>query len=218
MAKAENITKRVPKGNIKFNLQLSDEQKKAKAGVYKKDVSVILGKAATGKTQVAVLTALDLYFKRKVNKIIISRPVLKNKLGFLPGELESKMAPQISPIKYCMYEAYDKTKIDKMFEEGVIEILPIDFMKGVTYRNACVIIDEVQDSSKDDFELILTRLGKDSKLLLIGSAEQVDKQLNGNSCISYLEKLKDCDLVNYHTLTANHRNEVIFDILKFVKK
>lgn len=213
----ENTLKRVPKGNIRFKIKLSEEQKKAKEGIYEKDLSIVIGRAASGKTALAVLTALDFFFKRKVNKIIISRPIVKNSVGYLPGEIEDKLAPHVYPVKHCMYEAYGREKIDKMFTEGDIEIIPIDFMKGVTYTNSFVIIDEFEDLTMEEFELCLTRLGKDSKLVFTGAEEQIDKSIK-NSCISKVKCLKDCDLVNYVKLTENHRNNIIFDVLNYIKK
>jgi phosphate starvation-inducible protein PhoH and related proteins len=208
----ENLEKRKPKGDIKFKLTLSDEQKLAKADFYEKDVNIVLGRAASGKTQFAVLTALDYYFKRHVNKIIISRPVVKNNLGFLPGDIAEKMAPHIAPIKYCMYEAYRAEQIDKMFEDKSIQILPIDFVKGTTFSNAVVIIDEFQDLDYDDFKMCLTRLGRDSKMIFTGSYQQVDRSIK-NSCMTKVRLLDGNPLVSYNEFTSNHRNPVIFDIL-----
>ena len=218
MSAIQNINKRIPKGDIKYKIQLSHEQKEAKTGIYEKDVTIIEGAAASGKTQFAVLCALDLLFKRQINQIIISRPIVKNKLGFLPGDTDDKMLPYIYPIKQCMYEAYDVAKIDKLFEEKVIQILPIDFMKGVTYLNSCVIIDEFQDLNMPEFELCLTRLGKDSKLIFTGSKTQIDISVGSSlSCIGKVEKLKKCSFVNYHEFKSNHRNDIIFKIMDYLK-
>jgi len=217
MTKTENIKKIAPKNVVKYRIVLNDEQKLAKSGIYNKDVSIVLGRAASGKTQFAVSAALDLFTTRQINKIIIARPIMENKLGFLPGEINDKMAPQIAPIKQCMYDTMGKEAIDKMFEQGHIQILPLDFMKGITYQHACVIIDEAQDCSKDEFELCLTRLGKTSKLLFIGSEEQINYKMKNSTCISWLLKLEDYEGVNFHRFTTNHRNDIIFSILEYLK-
>ena len=216
MAKTENIKKRVPKNEINYAIKLNNEQKLAKAGVFQHDVTIVLGKAASGKTQFSVSTVLDLFTTRRINKIIISRPIMADKLGFLPGEVKDKMAYQVAPIVQCMYDTMGKEAIDKMFDKGEIQILPIDYMKGITYQHAAVIIDEVQDCTEEDFELCLTRLGKTSKLLFIGSAEQINSKIKRSSCIGKLLKLENYDKVNFHRFTSNHRNEVIFDILNFL--
>lgn len=206
----ENKQKRVPKGEINYKFQLSNEQQLAKAGVFEKDVSIILGDAASGKTAWACHVAYDLFAKRMIERIIISRPIVQNKLGFLPGVVQEKMAPWIHPIKDNFYQLLgDRVRVDKMFEEGIIEILPLDFTKGVTYRDACVIIDEFQDSNFDEFRMCLTRLGTNSKLLFIGSTQQVAIK---DSCISKVANLSD-EFVNKHEFKSNHRNPIIFKIL-----
>lgn len=204
---------RTIKRDINYRISLNDEQKAAKKGIYDKSVSIILGKQGSGKSQTAVITALDMLFKKLVDKIIISRPVVRNSLGFLPGELSAKMENQIAPLKQCMYEAYDPVKIDKLFTDKVIQILPVDFMKGITYLNAVVIIDEFQDLNYEDFVLTLTRLGKGSKVIYTGSVEQVDRSIKDQSCISRVSKLQYSELVNFVTLQANHRHPLIFDII-----
>lgn len=202
------------KRDINFKISLNEEQKEVKKGIFEKNVTFVLGRAGSGKTQVAVLTALDMFFKKMVNKVIISRPIVKNSLGFLPGTADEKMDYQIAPIKQCMYDAYDVKRIDEYFANKEIQILPIDFMKGITYTNAIVIIDEFQDLNYEDFILTLTRLGKDSKLIYTGSQEQIDRSINEKSCIPYVKKLEQHPLVNFHTLTTNHRNPVIFELIK----
>jgi phosphate starvation-inducible PhoH-like protein len=214
---SESSTK-ILKNDIKYKISLNEEQKKVKAGVFEKDVSVILGPPGSGKTQTAVLIALDLLFKKHVDKIIISRPIVPNKLGYLPGEVSAKMQQQIAPIRECMYDAYGGERIDKMFLEAKIQILPVDFMKGITYRRAAVIIDEVQDMDYQDFILSLTRLGIGSKLLYTGSVEQIDRSLHNSTCINSLLKLSTHSLVNFHILKENHRNPVIFDLINHMSR
>lgn len=211
----ENKTKRVPKGEINYKIPLSPEQRLAKAGVFEKDVSIIMGDAASGKTFWACHIAYDLFATRKIERIIIARPIVANKLGFLPGLASEKMAPWIYPMRDNFYQLLgNRVQVDKMFEEGIIEILPLDFTKGVTYRDACVIIDEAQDMDYEDFRMCLTRLGINSKLLFIGSQQQVSIK---NSCVSQMLKLQNSDLVNYHTFKSNHRNPIIFEILKHLE-
>jgi phosphate starvation-inducible protein PhoH len=210
--------KRVPKNDIKYRIQLSEEQKLVKEGVFQKDVSIILGRQASGKTQCAVLCALDLLHKRVVEQIIISRPVIKDNMGILPGTMQEKMEYQIAPIMQCLYSAYSVDLVDKYIREKVIQILPVDYMKGITFQNACTIITEFEDCTYDQFVNILTRLGKGSKIIFEGSLEQIDKSIGKFSCLHKVMKLKDSGLVNYHTLTSNHRNEDIFKILDYIEE
>jgi phosphate starvation-inducible PhoH-like protein len=214
--KKDNTEKRVPKGEISYRIQLSDEQKEVKQGVFEKDVTIIMGRQASGKTQVAVLCALDLLHKRLVNQIIISRPVIKDSIGLLPGTMKEKMEYQVAPIIQCLYAAYNPQIIDKYLEEKIIQILPIDYMKGITFQNACTIITEFEDCTWKQFENVLTRLGKGSKLIFEGSLEQIDKSVGKESCLHKVMKLEKAGLVNYHILKSNHRNEDIFKILDYI--
>lgn len=208
------VVKKERKGEIRFQIQLNEEQKLAKKGIYDKDVSIILGKFGSGKTLTAALTALDLLFKHEVDTIYITRPIDFGATGYLKGTIQDKLALHIFPIKQNFYAAYNKEKIDALFLDGKIQIIPIDYMKGMTFCNSCTIVDEFEDITWEEFQLILTRLGKKSKLIFTGSEEQIGVQ---NSCISKIKCLRDFDKVNYHVLTAQHRNENIQMILDYIK-
>ncbi len=205
----------VQKTNIKYKIDLVDEQKAAKGSIHNFDVTFILGNYGTGKTQVACLAALDILFKRDnpIDKIIISRPINFDATGFIKGSMDDKMQFHILPIKQGMYEAFGKEKIDSLFREGIISVIPIDYMKGINLRNCVAVIDEFEDINFKEFELILSRLCKDSKMIFTGSAEQIGIE---NSCMDKVKKLKNSGLVGYHTLVINHRNEVIAKILDYI--
>lgn len=213
-------TSKVQKTPIKYSLSLTEEQKLVKASVYERDVNFIMGDFGTGKTLAACLIALDFLFKKdnNIDKIIITRPIDFNATGYLKGSMDEKMALHIMPVKQNFYCAYGKEKIDKLFSDGTIQILPIDYMKGMTFLNAITIVDEFEDITYDEFKLILTRLGKGSKLIFTGSEEQIDKKLKDTSCIHTIKHLKDSNLVGFHTLTINHRNQSIAKILDYIKQ
>ena len=206
---------RVRKNEIKYNIPLTDEQKAVKEGVYQKNVTVILGEFGSGKTACAVLCALDLLFKKHIDTIYITRPIDFEATGYLKGTAEEKMSFHVFPIKQNMYSAYNKQKIDELFKDGSIQIIPIDYMKGMTFSNSCTIVDEFEDIDYDDFKLILTRLGKGSKLIFTGSEEQTDIK---DSCIPKVKHLKDFDIVNYHTLKSQHRDDDIMKILNYIEQ
>jgi len=208
--------KRVPKSPIKFKLDLTEEQKAVKTTVYEKDVTFILGNFGTGKTAVACNIALDMLFKNhnRIDKIYISRPIDFTATGYLKGGIQEKLSMHVMPIMQNMYSCYGKEKIDGLFAEGTIQIVPIDYMKGMNQSNSVTIIDEFEDINYHDFKVILTRLCKGSKLIFAGSEEQIDIK---DSCLSKVRKLNGTLLVGYHTLTTNHRNEDIMKIIDYLE-
>ena len=134
------------KNPIKFRLELNEEQKEAKQTILENPVVLIKGMAGSGKTLVACQVGLDLVFKKEMNKIVITRAtVSKEDIGFLPGDLKEKMDPWLAPIYSNLYLLYDKEKIDKMVTENQIEIVPFAFMRGRTFPNCFVIVDECQN-------------------------------------------------------------------------
>ena len=211
----ENKQKRVPKGDIKFKMQLSEEQKEVKKSVWEKDVTFVLGKAGSGKTAVAAQIALDLLFKRRVNKIIIARPLNFDATGYLKGSINEKLEFHLSPIIQNFYASYDSKAIDKMIEEKEIQIFPIEYMRGITFEDAVTIIDEVNEMNFIDFTLTLSRLGKHSKLIYTGSLEQI--RPGYNSCLYEIVKLQDCEEIGFHVLTSNHRNDIIYKVLDHIE-
>jgi len=216
-----NSLKEPLKTEPKLKVELNDEQKEFVALFYQYDVNFLLGDFGSGKSLAAVHTALKAFRKRsrefKIDNIWITRPMLKNNLAALPGTLEEKMAPYTFPIIQNLEVCQGKEQTDKMLKEGEIKIMPIEVAKGVTFIKSVVIVDEFQDMDYNDFRTILTRLGEGSKMIFCGSKEQIDKSINGNSCLHKIMKLQDSGLVGFKTLTANHRNPILTDIIKFLE-
>lgn len=132
--------KRIVKNPIKFKLQLNEEQKLAKEIILQNTITLLAGKAGSGKTLLACQVALDGLFRKNFEKIIITRPtVSKEEIGFLPGDLHQKMDPWVQPIYQNMYLLYDKDKIDNYIQNNQIEIVPLSFMRGRTFLDACLI-------------------------------------------------------------------------------
>ena len=132
---SENIEKRVPKGDIKFSITLSEEQKVAKQHILNHPFNFVLGKAGSGKTLLACQIALDSFFKREYNKIIVTRPTVSNEdNGFLPGSLEEKLEPWLVPIRSNMRKVYDKSAIlDKMEQDEKIELVSLTHFRCRVY-------------------------------------------------------------------------------------
>jgi phosphate starvation-inducible PhoH-like protein len=208
--------KRRPKNPIKFNIQLNEEQKAAKDIILANPVTVLKGMAGSGKTLVAVQTALDLLFTKQVEKIIITRPtVAKEDIGFLPGDIKEKMDPWLAPIYHNLYLLYDKVKIDKEVEEGRIEILPFAFMRGRTFVNAFVIVDEAQNVTHTQMEMVLGRLGKKSWMAICGDLAQVDLKNKKETGFSFLSRVEEqVKGVRVVALKQNHRHAIVEPILE----
>jgi PhoH-like ATPase len=217
MTKIPNTEKRGLRTEPKLNVDLNEEQKEFVELFYQYDVNFLLGDFGSGKSLAAVHTAIKAFRKKQFDNIWITRPMIKNSLAALPGTLEEKMAPYTYPIIQNLEVCQGKPTTEKMLKDGLIKVMPIEVAKGITFIKSVVIVDEFQDMKYGDFRTILTRLGKDSKMIFCGSLEQVDKQINKNSCIYKILKLKDSNLVGYKTLKSNHRNSVLVDIIKYLE-
>ena len=207
--------KRKPKNPIKFKITLNEEQKEAKNLILETPVSVLKGAAGSGKTLLAVQIALDMLFNREIERIVITRPtVAKEDIGFLPGDLREKMDPWLAPIYANLEMIYDKDKVEKLLNEGIIEILPFPFMRGRTLVNSCVIVDEAQNVTMNQMEMVLGRLGVGSKLMICGDTSQIDLKNKKESGLDFLNTIAArVDGVKVITLKKNHRHPIVPDIL-----
>lgn len=214
--KTSNLEKRKPKTPVKFKLELNEEQKGAKATIYNNPVTLLKGMAGSGKTLVACQVALDMFFKREIEKIVITRPtVAKEEIGFLPGDLKEKMDPWLAPIYANLYMLYSKDSIDKMVAEGLIEIVPFAFMRGRTFPNTFVLVDECQNITHSQTEMMLGRLGKGGKIVFCGDLAQIDLKSKKDSGIGFFVRLEEnIKGVKIVTLKYNHRHEIVEEILK----
>jgi len=212
----ENKDKNPPKGNVKFNITLSEEQKRAKASIIHSPFSFIVGQAGSGKTLLAVQIALDMFFKREFNKIIITRPTIATEdNGFLPGDEKEKMEPWLVPIMSNMRKVYNKPeKIQKMVDDCDIELVSLGHFRGRTFENAVVVIDEFQNLTRAQFRMSLGRLGKNSIMIFCGDNQQIDLKDPNYSAIHEVAKIKDSEYVHKVILEDNHRHEAIDDVLK----
>ena len=212
---SENKEKRTPKSDVKFSISLSDEQRVAKEQILKHPYSFVLGEAGSGKTLLSIQIALDKYFKREVNKIIISRPTVANENnGFLPGTIEEKMQPWLIPIIDNLRKVYNKNVvIDKMLEEKSIEIVSLSHFRGRTFDNAVCILDECQNLTSEQTAMCLGRLGKESQIIFCGDMKQVDLKNLYDSGLSRLSKLQNSSYVYIVELEENHRHPALKEVL-----
>ena len=216
----QNREKTPPKTDVKFSITLSEEQKQAKSKILQTPFNFILGKAGSGKTLLAVQVALDLFFKRQINKIIITRPTVSNEdNGFLPGSLSEKMEPLLVPLRSNMRKVYNKPEIlEKMEKEENIELVSLAHFRGRTFDHAVCIVDEFQNLTKQQLQMVVSRLGKESIMILTGDRYQIDLKFGNDSAVHEVPKLTKSKYVNEIILLDNHRHESLNEILKLLNE
>ena len=212
--------KRRVKNPIKFHFQLNEEQKKAKEHILENTVTVLGGKAGSGKTLLACQVALDGLFRGIYEKIIITRPtVSKEEIGFLPGDLREKMDPWVQPIFQNFFLLYGKARMEKYLSNDSIEIVPVSFMRGRTFLDHMIIVDEAQNVTHEQMEMIVTRVGLRSKMIVCGDDGQIDLKSKHESGFKFLYKAsqKIKNMVSI-TLIENHRDPIVDDLIQLYEE
>ncbi|RJY08051.1 PhoH family protein [Aurantiacibacter aquimixticola] len=172
----------------------------------KKDVIFALGPAGTGKTYLAVAQAISQLITGSVQRLILSRPAVEagEKLGFLPGDMKEKVDPYLRPLYDALYDCMPPEQVDRRIASGEIEIAPIAFMRGRTLADAFVILDEAQNTTKEQMKMFLTRFGQNSRMVVCGDPRQVD--IPGGDRMSGLadavERLEDVEGIGVTRFTA----------------
>jgi len=140
------------------------------------DIVFALGPAGTGKTYLAVAQAVSQLISGSVQRLILSRPAVEagEKIGFLPGDLKEKVDPFLRPLYDALYDCMPPEQVERHIESGVIEIAPIAFMRGRTLADAFVILDEAQNTTREQMKMFLTRFGQNSRMVIAGDPRQVD--------------------------------------------
>lgn len=207
-----------PKHNKKgyrFKLSLTQEQKQAKAEILQNDVSVIIGKSGSGKTLLACQIALQALLDKDVNRLVITRPtVSKEDIGHLPGNINDKMDPWVAPIYANMYQLLRKERIDQLIANEQIEIVPVSYMRGRTFTNSVVIVDECQNLDNNQTLMILQRIGVRSKMMFCGDIDQIDLRRQKDSGLSFLSSIKSVPGIHTIQLLENYRHPILKDLLE----
>ena len=170
-------------------------------------IVVTAGPAGTGKTYLAMLAAVQAFRAGEVDRIVLTRPAVgvdDEKHGFLPGDLNQKMDPWVRPLTDILREYYRQQDIAAMIDEQKIEIAPLAFMRGRTFKNAYIIADEMQNATPAQCKMLMTRIGENSKIVITGDVEQTDRNKANNGLADLCQRLKEggvkgiavCDLDN----------------------
>lgn len=187
--------------------------------IRKHDMTFGIGPAGTGKTYIACAMAVSAYKKKKIEKIILARPAVEagESLGFLPGDLEEKVDPYLRPLYDALFEILGKEAVYKLKEKGMVEIVPLAYMRGRTLDNSFIILDEAQNTTQEQMKMFLTRMGFNSKVVVNGDITQIDLPKGKKSGL-----VEACDILqsvegiafNYMTELDVVRHELVKRIIK----
>ncbi|MFH2141044.1 MAG: PhoH family protein [Bacteroidota bacterium] len=178
-------------------------QRKFVNASLKNDLLIAVGPAGTGKTYTAIALAVRALKNKEVKKIILSRPAVEagEQLGYLPGDLKEKLDPYLQPLYDALWDMIPSKKLTEYFEEGIIEIAPLGFMRGRTLENAWVILDEAQNATNNQLKMFLTRMGLFSKFIVTGDITQIDLPVKSKSgllnAITILKSINGISIIKF---------------------
>ena len=182
------------------------------------DIVFGIGPAGTGKTYLAMAVAVAELMKRKVSRVVLTRPAVEagEKLGFLPGDLAEKINPYLRPLYDALHDMVDFGRAQKMIERGVIEVAPLAFMRGRTLNDSFVILDEAQNTTREQMKMFLTRLGYGSKAVITGDITQIDLPTGTRSGLKEARHiLRDVDGIQFTLFTEKDvvRHRLVQDVI-----
>jgi phosphate starvation-inducible PhoH-like protein len=188
------------------------------------DVVVVSGPAGTGKTYLAMLAAIQAMRNRECDRIVLCRPSISiegEDHGFLPGDLNQKLEPWMKPMVDILNEFYAMKEIELMLAEQIIEFAPLGLMRGRTFKNTWVLLDESQNATPTQLKMLLTRIGIGSKFVIMGDVEQTDRKTPENGLMDLTNKLDATPISGIEICSFDHRDiqrhRLIGEILKLYK-
>jgi phosphate starvation-inducible protein PhoH and related proteins len=204
------------KNDIKYLVQLNEEQKEAKRLIRENQIVIITGRAGCGKSLVCAQVALDFLFKKEADIVFVTRATIEvgNSLGFLPGSLDEKFNPYLEAFQENLNKCYDKMKIEQLVTDKKVLAYPVQFIRGKTIDDI-LIVEEAQNLSKAQMLAILTRLGKTGKIVINGDMEQQDTKDAINGLAYAIELSKKIADIKWIKLKENHRSDIVGKILEY---
>ncbi len=198
-------------------------QKKYVEAIGKNTITIGIGPAGTGKTYLAVAAAVSAFREKQINRIILTRPAVEagEKLGFLPGDLQNKVDPYLRPLYDALFDMLGSETYSKYLERGNIEVAPLAYMRGRTLDDSFIILDEAQNTLREQMKMFLTRLGFGSKIVITGDVTQVDLPKDKVSGLKEASRLlKGIDDIAICTLTAEDvvRHRLVQRIIEAYEK
>lgn len=193
-------------------------QKKYCDMIRKRTITFGVGPAGTGKTYLAVALAVTAFKQKQVQRIILTRPAVEagEKLGFLPGDLQNKVDPYLRPLYDALFEMLGQESFAKLQERGTIEVAPLAYMRGRTLDDSFIILDEAQNTTREQMKMFLTRLGFNSKMVITGDITQIDlPESKKSGLVEALKVLKNVEDIgeNYFTEKDVVRHKLVQDIV-----
>ena len=215
-----DVVIKTPRKNI---FARTDKQKKYISDLESNNIIFSLGPAGTGKTYLAVAVAVSKLMSGEVKKIILSRPAVEagENLGFLPGDLKEKIDPYLIPLYDSLYELVGYEKMQKKIEDGTVEIAPLAFMRGRTLKDSFVILDEAQNATETQIKMFLTRLGKNTTMVVNGDPSQIDLPNSKSSgllkSINILDDIEEIKITRFESFDVQ-RHPLVSKIIDAYKK
>lgn len=210
---------RVRKNEIKFGVQLNDEQKEAKKLIRENQIVIITGRAGSGKSLVSAQVALDFLFQKQIGQILVTRATIEvgASLGLLPGNLDEKFNPYLEAFIENLQKCIDKTRVQELVNDKKVTAMPVQFIRGKTIDDV-LIVEEAQNMTKAQMLAVLTRLGKTGKIIVNGDNEQKDIKDEYNGLSYAIELSKKIEEIKWIKLKENHRSDLVGKILEYEYK
>ena len=186
-----------------------------------KNINIVfaIGPAGTGKTLISTLVGIKALMQNKINKMVITRPAVSvdEQHGFLPGTLQEKMAPWTRPIMDCFEDYYSPDQIEFMLNDNKVEVAPLSYMRGRTFKDSYIIADEMQNATDNQMKMLLTRIGDNSKLVVTGDLHQHERGFENNGLLRIMERLQKTSSDRIKMINFNHhdieRHPVVSEVL-----